>query len=403
VNRHQICARLSVLIVLSLCGSITFGSSRQERKIAELPFEISNNLIILQGSINGSKPLSFLLDTGAEASVISEERAQELGLKLEEQTDATTQGGSIEASLIKNGSLRLAGVEIPKLILAAISLGGLESGLGRRVDGILGFDVYNRFVVEIDYSTKIIRFYEPQSYYYSGRGEIIPVTIEENTPFIRASISLTKAQTFEGLFLVDLGAAGALTLNSPFVKKYKLLETVPQTVGITAGGVLAGKASARVGRLSSLHIGRFTIANPVTNFSQDTEGDDASSDNDGRIGGEILRRFKIVVDYSRKQVILEPNEHLSEPYEFDMSGASLAAGGADFKTFKVRALVEKSPASEAGLRVGDVITALDGKPATGMTLEQIRQMFRQAGRKYLLSVNRNGSQLQMSLTTRRLI
>jgi len=86
-----------------------------------------------------------------------------------------------------------------------------------------------------------------------------------------------------------------------------------------------------------------------------------------------------------------------------MSGMSLAASSEDFKTFKARALVENSPATEAGLRVGDIITAIGGKSTSNVTLEQIRRMFRQEGRRYSLSVKRNESLLPIKIKTRRLI
>ena len=86
-----------------------------------------------------------------------------------------------------------------------------------------------------------------------------------------------------------------------------------------------------------------------------------------------------------------------------MSGMSLAAGGEDFKTFKVRALVENSPATEAGFNAGDTIIAIDGKSTAEMTLEQIRRMFRQEGRRYSLSVKRGESVLPLKIKTRRLI
>lgn len=392
------------LIVFCFSAPIAFDASPQARSPHRVPFEITNNLVILQGSINGSKPLAFILDTGASTTVISDSRARELGLKLEGKTDATTQGGSIEASFVKGVSLNLSGVEFSEMTLAAISLSGLEAGLGRKVDGILGYEIFNRFVVEIDYASKAVTFYEPQGYEYSGRGEVIPISIEDNTPFVVGRI--TGSKTIEGSFLIDTGAPGVLNIAGPFAAKHKLLDSVPHTISITSGALLAGRSSGKIGRVKSFQMGSFVMKRPVANFSQDTggtEGNEASTEYGGLIGAEILRRFKIIIDYSRTRIILEPNRSLSEQYEFDMSGMSLAAGGEDFKTFKVRALVENSPATEAALRVGDIIAAIDGKSTATLTLEQIRRMFRQETRRYSLSVTRNESLLPIKIKTRRLI
>ena len=389
-------------VILFLSASEVLSQNRNQ-SVARIPFEISNNLIVLQCRVNSSRPLSFILDTGASASVINDSRARELGFQSQGQVSATTQGGSTEASFVKGVLLDLSGVEFPDMTLTAIRLGGLEAGLGRNVDGILGYEIFNRFVVEIDYASKTVKFYEPQSYRYSGRGEVLPITIEDNTPFARAKVAAGGNQSFEGMFLINTGLTGTLALNSPFVARNKLLDLVPNTKAITFGSILAGVSSGRIGRVKSLQFGRFVISSPVANFSQDAAGDDSDVEFDGMIGGEVLRRFKLTVDYSRKQIILEPNKEFSAVYEFDMSGASLAAGGEGFKIFKVRSLIEDGPAAEAGLRVGDIVTAINGKPTAEMTLVQIRQMFRRSGRRYLLNIRRNDSPLQISIRTRRLI
>ncbi len=392
------------LIVFCLSTSIAFGATPQARTSYRIPFELTNNLVILRAGIDGSKPLAFILDTGASTTVISDTRAKELGLKLEGRTDATTQGGSIEASRVKGVSLNISGVEFNNMTLAAIRLSGLEAGLGQRVDGILGYEIFDRFVVEIDYASKIVTFYEPQSYNYSGRGEVIPISIGDNTPFVVGKI--TGSRIVEGSFLIDTGAPGILDIASPFAAKHKLLDSVPHTILITSGALLAGRSSGKIARAKSFQMGSFVMKTPVANFSQDaegTEGNEASTEYGGLIGAEILRRFKLIIDYSRKRIILEPNRNLSQRFEFDMSGVSLAADGEDFRTFKVRALVEKSPAAEAGLRVGDAITAIDGKSTAEMTLEQIRRMFRQEERRYSLSVKRGESVLPLKIKTRRLI
>lgn len=397
--RHLI-ARLLLLIVLCLFGAAAFG---QTRKPFAIPVEVSNNIVLMQVSVNNSKPLSFILDTGASGTVISESRAKELGLKLEGQTDASTQGGSIGAAYVKDALLQLSkDAELPKTTLTAIRLNGLDSGFGRRIDGILGYEIFNRYVVEIDYASKVVRFHEPQTFKYPGRGETIPISIEENTPFVRAKVATSEKQSFEGEFLINTGSTGTLYLNSAFVARNKLLRLVPNAKSITFGALLAGKSAGRIGRMNSLQFGGIVVANPVTNFSQNTEGDDATEFG-GMIGSEVLRRFKLIIDYSRKQITLEPSEQVTEPYEFDMSGASLAAGGKGFKIFKVRTLIENSPATEAGLRVGDIITAIDGKPTTEMTLEQIRQMFKRGGQKYELSIKRDATFLRVNMKTRRIV
>ncbi len=403
MNHLKLLTQFSLLAAVVLSGSVVYGSSRQDRKPFEVPFQTINNLIVLRGNINGSKPLSLLLDTGAGGSVINESRAKDLGLKLEGQTEAATGDGAVEAFFVKGVKLNVSGVKLSDLILTALDLRGLEAGFGQPIDGILGYDIFARFVVEIDYVSQRVRLHEPKSYKYSGPGQIIPITIEDNRPFIRGKIMQPGAKAVEGRFEFDLGQIGAVTLGESFTSKNDLLKSTRRTLQVTTGAILAGKSNARIGRLQNLQLGRFVIKNPITSFAPDNRGEEDTKDYAGLVGGEILRRFRVVVDYSRKQVALTPNRHFSEPYEFDMSGASLTSGGSNFNIFKVRALVEKSPAAEAGLRVGDEIIAIDGKPSAGLTLEIIRRMFRQVGRKYLINVKRNSLPTQISLTTRRLI
>jgi len=61
-------------------------------------------------------------------------------------------------------------------------------------------------------------------------------------------------------------------------------------------------------------LGSFTLKNVAVQLSLDTEGAGASEENDGLIGGEIFRRFKVTLDYSRKRMILEPNKSFNDPY-----------------------------------------------------------------------------------------
>jgi predicted aspartyl protease len=367
--------KLPMLLVLALSAAAAFGGL-QNKTIPPVPFDLTNNLIFLQARINSSKSLPFILDTGASVSVINESWAKELGIP---------------------------GVELPDTTLAAIRLSGLEAGLGQPVGGILGYDIFERYIVEIDYASRLVRLYGVESYKYSGKGQALPITIEERTPFIRARILKPYGGSAEGKFEFDTGQTGALTLTGSFVTQNKLLAPSQRTLQITTGAILAGQVNARVSRVRGLQLGHFVIANPTTNITQGAQDTGLSTEKAGLIGGEILRRFKVIVDYKRERVILEASNRLASPFEFDMSGMSLAAPGPDFRTYRVRTLVEGSPAAEAGVKVGDIITAISSRPAAEMTLSQIRQMLREARTEYVLSIKRGDDLMQIKIKTRKLI
>ena len=86
-----------------------------------------------------------------------------------------------------------------------------------------------------------------------------------------------------------------------------------------------------------------------------------------------------------------------------MSGISLRAYGDDLKTFRVYQVLANSPAAEARLRVGDVLTNIDSMPASRFTLEEVHQMMKQPGREHKLSIRRGNWTSSVKIKTRRLI
>lgn len=355
---------------------------------------------MLTVTVNHSAPLKFILDTGASGTVISERSAKELELESTAATNTTMQGGAVNSSSLKSVSLRVGPIEFPKIALTAIPLGGLEAGFGTRIDGILGVEAFERYVVEIDYLAKTVTFYEPRAFRYTRKGRSLPITFVDQTPFIGVKIAgAAGRKPVEASLLLDIGAVSTMTLYPAFVEKYGLFPARVKTLKITFGALISGLAG-RVGRIREMRMGAYSVKQPFVTLPQKAGGD---SYNDGLIGSEILRRFKVTIDYSRKRLILEPNRSLPEPYNFDASGMSLAAGGSDLMTIKVRSLVENSPAARAGIQARDIILTIDGKSVADMTLEQIRKMFRQPRGRHVLGLKRDATTLTITITTRKLI
>ncbi|HEX8163996.1 MAG TPA: retropepsin-like aspartic protease [Pyrinomonadaceae bacterium] len=294
--------------------TVRFDSGNSALKI---PLDIDNNIIRMEVRVNHSKPLKFIFDTGASFSVIGSRRAAELGLKSQGEARGSATGGRIKGTYTKGVSLSVQGAEVSNQLIASIPI---NNPPGFDFDGVLGQNFIEQFVVEIDYENKIMNLYDPRTYTYSGKGEIVPLLLAAGkTPLVSTKIILEGRAPVEAKLEVDTGADGTLVINSPLVKRQKLAEAVSKTGQSRSNGA-GGEQRLLVGRVKAVQLGRLIFDNPPVGLSQDTEGSGASEENDGVIGGEIFRRFKVILDYSRKRMMLEPNKSFNEPYNVEMSG-----------------------------------------------------------------------------------
>ena len=368
----------------------------------KIPFELSNNLILVQARVNDSVPLWFILDTGASSTVIDSQLAKELRLKARGRVVETGGAGTATALTFKGNSLKLPNVEAGNLTISGLPIDSFSSPMGCKISGVIGNDILKKLVVEVDYASQVINLYEPESYRYSGSGEVVPLTLEGDLPFVNARVALAGSPVIGGKFELDSGSTGAVLFNTPFVDRNKLLDAISKTSQIRTGGV-GGSGQAFSGRLKYIELGSFQMENAVARFSRASRGDNASARYDGLIGGEIFRRFKLVFDLAHRRMILEPNAQFSEPYEVDMSGLDIATEGQDFSVMVVNEVEKDSPAAEAGIQEEDVITAIDGHPTKEFTITQIRKMFMRDGKEYLITLKRGPKELQTKLKLRRLI
>src|SRR5262245_26484302 len=121
-----------------------------------IPFELANRHIIVKVSVNKSRPLSFIFDTGADAAIIRMDPAKELGLKLEGSVRTGGAGeGTQSGQLVRSATWSLVGLESFKQPVAiALPMPELPAGMGREIDGIIGGQFIREFVVELNYQAR---------------------------------------------------------------------------------------------------------------------------------------------------------------------------------------------------------------------------------------------------------
>ena len=385
--------------------ALTQQSAATLHKDVVIPFELVNKNIYLQVTVMHSKPLWFVLDTGVKYACIDLSVAKSLGLELGDQVSAG--GGGKDAVLVrmlKSGSFSVVGLDgLTQPVSIAVPFEKLSKASGHEFSGILGFDFISQFVIEIDYQKRAITLHGKDSYEYQGQGEALPITFNAAShPQVLAQVIDGDGPPVEGKFTLDLGSGAGLILNKPFVDARGFLESNRQTIQWIEGLSIGGGIPGLVGRVGGIKVGRYLISDPVTVFTQASSGVFATSDSGGNIGAGILEKFKIILDYGRNRIILEPNDKFAQPIEYNRSGLSIISSGTGYRSFEIDAVAEKSPASEAGLRTGDILNAIDGHPAAEYTLSQLRQLIQDA-KVCELTIDRGNKQLKVKLKPRQLI
>jgi len=372
---------------------------------ATIPFELNNKHIMVKAKVNG-QPITFVLDTGDQVAIVDLDLARRMNLALSGEVRVGGAGAAISTgAMVQNATFTIDGLEgFSQPVRMALPLGKvLSPRAGRDFEGIIGQEFIQQFVVEIDYQGQLLRLHDKDKFVYNGAGESIPIKFMHGHPILEAEVTpVGSTAPLKGKFVLDTGAGLALALYSPFVSEHGLLGPETKTIRSLGGAGAGGETTGRIGRVTELKIGSYTIKSPITMFSQDKAGAFASDQLAGNIGGRVASKFRLFLDYGRKRIIFEPNSTFAAPYDHAQSGISVVAEGGDYRVFRIRAVLEDSPASEAGLLKDDVITGVNNQAATEFTLSKLNELFERPV-PYKLTIRRGEQTLQLTLTPRRLL
>ena len=392
------------LLFLAVRIASAQGFAQQERDTAGLPkpittvsFAMFHNRIYLPVEVNGNKAFELVLDTGAAVSGLSEASARSIQLATAGKAQLAGNGESRQKiALAKDVTFRVGTAELMEKSVAIVPFEELEAHEGRPIEGVLGVNLFRRYVVVINYAAKTLALYEPLGFVYRGAGERIPLRLG-NAALFHASIELPGHESVQCDLSVDSGTYSALRLYRPFVQKHHLLG--PHTPSIESIGFgIGGEFPEKLGRVGFLRLGSLALKEPVSSFSDARGGATSTGAYDGTIGGAVLRRFKVTIDYPHQQMVLEPNADFSEPFLADTSGLILGAAGRDLKTIAVLHVLGKTPAAVAGIKDADAIVSVNGEEASSLGLERIRSLFAKTG-VYHLQLQRGQQALEIDIAT----
>lgn len=362
-----------------------------------IPFVLVNDHIYLDVMLDGKGPYRLLADTGG-VNIVTPKIATGLGLKSEGALQGRGAGeGSIDIALAKMDALGIGEAEIKDQVFAVAPLDDFSDIEGVPFLGIVGYEVFKRFVVKIDYENSRLTLYQPEAFAYAGKGAPIPVVFDDHTPLVEAELDGLK-----GTFQLDTGARGSLTIMTKFADAHGLRTRYQPSVEAISGWGVGGPSKGNIVRAGAFKLGPFAIEGLVATLSLQQKGSFASDTLAGNIGGGVLKRFTLYLDYGQSRVILEPNKNFAVRDAYDRAGLWINRKGGGFAIVGV---TPGSPAAEAGLKEGDLVLAIDGEAASKLSLPEVKARLRTGapGTKLVFTVERAGARSEIALTLRDLI
>ncbi len=420
------------LLFFLFLGALSFSQGKfvikDKAASHKIKFELINNLIVFPVEVNGVE-LSFLLDTGVSKPIIFNSLQGIDTLRVNDTEKIFLRGlgdgKPIEAIKSRKNVFKIGGAINVNQTLYVIFDTSMDFAprLGVPIHGIIGYDLFKDFVVEINYSSKYIKLYDTEKYQEKlcKNCEKMDLEFYNSKPYLTAELDVNDKRTQIKL-LIDSGGSDALWLFEDEEKQIgpKDDHYFEDFLGNGLSGSIYGKRS----KIRRLHLKSFIFEDVNVAYPDSASIHYAKKfvDRNGSISAELLKRFNLIFDYGKGSLVLRKNGNFKNPFSYNKSGIAIEYGDVrlvkererdkyeenntaepiaiivvttfkySFKpAFTIVQLRKNSPAHRVGLQLGDVILSINNHQSYEFTLQEMLQHFYgKNGKKIKVRIDRDG-------------
>lgn len=408
-----------------------------------IPFELSNNLIIVKVNLNGID-LNMILDTGSDINLLFRIPEEEV-LPVNEGETTTIMGlGSekpINAIISSNNEIKINGFLDDNFEILIVDLDniGLINKFGIEINGILGYSFFKKNIIEVDYAKEKIIIHKNIDVIKNKKIKKFSkekIKIVNNKPYINVNSKINLNEIIL-ILLIDTGLSDGLWLFKNELIKYEN-KSIDDILGQGLSGDILGKRS----RIDKVKFSEFSFQDILVSFPDLIffENIKIIEGRNGSLGGEILKRFNLIIDYNQGEIYFKKNKFYNDPFHFNMSGIEIRHSGKEiieekielnkyfsksaidikslndnktssykFKyilkpTYNITHIRKDSPASEVDLKEGDKIISINNKRAYNYTIQKITDLFQsEEGKKIKMEVERDGKIIEVVFYLKKII
>jgi len=382
VCRAAVPCMFAIVAVASRAQARFITDYQLDRDIVEVPFEYKGHQILVKGQTGGRKDLTFLFDSGASSPVLD----TSLGLRGTHLADTHIQeaDGVTNAESIWLDDLRLgpenSAANVTNISVLLTDLSQISRVLGRHIDGILGMSFIAGFVVDIDYEKHLLRFRRERDFTLDkvvpDNQRVFLFDVRRSNPHSKISTVLLSGllhPKYDYDFLLDTGFGGYASIAHLAAEEAGMIHSDTPRVAGTSYGVTHSFESDKI-RAPFLMIGGINLSGKIVSI--DYRNKDVIGQT-GILGNKLLQNYHVTLDYARHKLLLERNASAEEEDEAARPSFGIIIQS-NSKTILVNQVKRYSPAQRSGVRTGDAILMIDGRPVENMSTADVANMLTSA-------------------------
>lgn len=327
----------------------------ESRLIARFPFmQLNGGIVIVHAKLDQfADTLNFVMDTGSGGISLDSNTRAYLGLPVV-KSEKTIRGigGIRTVDFVMDHTLLLPGLTVPHLDFHINDYSLLTSVYGVRIDGIIGYSFFRRFIVRLDYDNQRIEVFTPGTFKYPKGGYLLRPSFS-TLPL--QSATLRDERIIFSRFIFDTGAGLSCLLSQdfvedslPFRKNRKFYPTQAEGMG--------GKRQMQIGIAKEIRLGPYRFKKVPVHIFDDTYNVTDYPILAGLIGNDILRRFNVILNYPEQVIHIKPNSHFNEKFDYSYTGLGIYLVDGEIEVVDV---MPGSPGDKAGFKPGDVIFSVE--------------------------------------------
>ena len=376
------------LIALLFAKYFTYGQEiRNEQPakfITKFHFrQLIGGVILVQGRFNNIEaPLNFILDTGSGAISLDSATTEEFHIP-HVSSGRTISGiaGVRQVDYSRHNRLAFPGLIIDSLDFYINNYDVLTDVYGEKIDGIIGYSFFSKFIVKIDFDSLTIEVYSPGSIKYPRNGFLMHPLF---TALPIEPLIIKDARTINANFYLDTGAGLCFLMSKQFEEDSSVLKGKRRPVSIQVQG-LGGKKHMMISIINSLEIGPYKFRRVPANILDDEYNATSYPFLGGVIGNDLLRRFNMTINYPKQEIHLLPNSHFNDEFDYSYTGLNMTYENGKIILDDV---VPRSPAYKAGLRKDDIVIGVNTNFSNDMII--YKNLMQSVGQKVTVLISRKG-------------